>query len=133
MDKNEEQPVKSIEEIIAEDGRYRPEAFGFLHEALSLAVREVYHDAEGPGRHVTGQQLCDALRHLAIDRYGLMAPAVLRSWGVRESLDFGNMVYLLIEHGMMRKTDEDSLEDFRDRFSLETDFDISDSIRLKKE
>jgi uncharacterized repeat protein (TIGR04138 family) len=62
-----------------------------------------------------------------------MAPAVLRSWGIRESIDFGNMVYLLIEHGMMRKTEEDTVEDFRDVFYLEKDFDVSDKIRLKKE
>ncbi|MBN1941990.1 MAG: hypothetical protein JW849_01735 [Phycisphaerae bacterium] len=133
MDKSEEQPAKSIEEVIAEDGRYRVEAFGFLHEGLSRAVKDVYEDTEGPGHHVTGQQLCGALRNLAMERYGLMAPAVLRSWGVRESIDFGNMVYLLIEHGMMRKTEEDTVEDFRDVFHLETDFDTSGSIRMKKE
>ncbi len=134
MDKSEEQPVKTIEEVIAEDGRYRVEGFGFLHEGLSRAVKDVYSDdQEGPGHHVTGQQLCLSLRDLAIDRYGLMAPAVLRSWGIRESIDFGNMVYLLIEHGMMRKTEEDTVEDFRDVFYLEKDFDVSDKIRLKKE
>jgi len=133
MDKSEEQPTKSIEEVIAEDGRYRVEGFGFLHEGLSHAVRNVYEETEGPGHHVSGQQLCNALRELALERYGLMAPAVLRSWGVRESIDFGNMVYLLIEHGMMRKTEEDSVEDFRDVFHMETDFDASDKIRLKKE
>ncbi|MBN1553606.1 MAG: hypothetical protein JXA11_02590 [Phycisphaerae bacterium] len=133
MDKSEEQPAKTIEEVIVEDGRYRVEGFGFLHEGLSRAVKDVYEEPEGPGHHVTGQQLCQSLRDLALERYGLMAPAVLRSWGVRESIDFGNMVYLLIEHGMMRKTEEDSVEDFRDVFNLERDFDASDSIRLKKE
>ena len=132
MDKSEEQPKKSIEDIIAEDGRYRMEGFGFLHEGLARAVNNVYDEPEGPGHHVTGQQLCTALRDLALERYGMMAPSVLRSWGVRESVDFGNMVYLLIEHGLMRKTDEDSVEDFRNIFDLERDFDTSDSIRLKE-
>lgn len=133
MDKSEEQPTKSIEEVIAEDGRYRMEGFGFLHEGLARAVHNVYEEPEGPGHHVTGQQLCMALRDLATERYGLMAPAVLRSWGVRESVDFGKMVYLLIENGLMRKTDEDSIEDFRDVFSFQTDFDTSQSIQLKEE
>ncbi len=133
MDKSEHQPKKSIEEIIAEDGRYRVEGFGFLHEGLARAVHTVYEETEGPGHHVTGQQLCSALRDLALERYGLMAPAVLRSWGVRESVDFGNMVYLLIEHGLMRKTEEDSLDDFRNAFHLETDFDLASQMQLKDE
>jgi uncharacterized repeat protein (TIGR04138 family) len=136
MDKSEEQSgenKKTIEEVIHEDGRYRVEAFGFLHEGLAKAVQNVYEEPEGPGHHVTGQQLCESLRALAIERYGMMAPAVLRWWGVRESIDFGQMVYLLIKHGLMRKTDEDNIEDFRDVFSLDRDFDVAGEIRLKEE
>ncbi len=128
-----EEDKKSIEQIIAEDGRYHPEAFGLLHEGLSRAVGTVHGEPQGPGHHVTGQQLCESLHNLALDRYGLMAPAVLRRWGIRDSIDFGNMVYLLIQHGLMRKTEEDSIEDFRDVFNLDRDFDRSDDIRLKEE
>jgi uncharacterized repeat protein (TIGR04138 family) len=122
-----------IEKVIAEDGRYRMEAFGFLHEGLARAVQTVYGSEEGQtGGHVTGQQLCLSLRDLACERYGLMAPVVLRQWGVHESIDFGNMVYLLIRHGLMRKTQEDSVEDFRGVFHLDRDFDTSEEIRLKE-
>ena len=119
-----------IEEVIATDGRYRMESFGFLHEALGRAVQEHHPDPEDPEKHVTGQQLCESIRDLARDRWGMMAPAVLRSWNIKGSIDFGNMVYLLIDHNYMRKTDEDSIEDFRDVFSLEKDFDNSDNIRI---
>ena len=122
----------NIEQVIAEDGRYRMEAFGFLHEGLARAVQTVYGEEDSPGGHVTGQQLCLPLRDLACERYGLMAPAVLRRWGVHESIDFGNMVYLLIQHGLMRKTEDDSVEDFRDVFHLDRDFDTSENIQLKE-
>ena len=127
---NETSP-QDIESILQADGRYKLEAYSFLHEALARAVQDV-HGGSGDSNHVTGQELCAALRDLAIDRYGLMAPAVFRSWGIRQSLDFGQMVYLLIEHNVMRKTDEDSLDDFRDVFDLDRDFQNTDSITMSE-
>ncbi|MBS3821315.1 MAG: hypothetical protein GVY16_05120 [Planctomycetes bacterium] len=124
-------PQASIEQVIHEDGRYRPEAFGFLHEGLARAVQNVYGEKAGPGGHVSGRQLCLSLRDLACERYGMLAPVVLRRWGIRESIDFGNMVYLLIDNGFMRKTDEDSIEDFRDVFDVAKDFDPGE-IRLSE-
>lgn len=127
-----EETQAGVEQIILADGRYRLEAFSFLHEGLAQAVKEVHGADKGASSHVSGQQLCDNLRKLAMQRYGLMAPTVLRRWGIRGSIDFGQMVYLLIEHGLMRKTDDDSIEDFRDNFDLDRDFDTSDAIRLKE-
>jgi uncharacterized repeat protein (TIGR04138 family) len=122
----------SIEEVILADGRYRLEAYGFLHESLARAVRDVYGGEAGAGGHVSGQQLAESFRRLAMDRYGLMAPAVLRRWGIHASIDIGQMVYLLIDNGFMRKTEDDSVEDFRDVFDLDRDFDTSDEIHLKE-
>jgi uncharacterized repeat protein (TIGR04138 family) len=128
-DAGDDDSQATIEQVIAEDGRYRLEAFGFLHDGLSRAVQDVYGEGGGPGGHVTGQQLCLSLRDLACDRYGMLAPVVLRRWGIRESIDFGNMVYLLIDHGFMRKTEEDSIEDFRNVFDFESGFEPGE-IRL---
>jgi uncharacterized repeat protein (TIGR04138 family) len=130
-DKNK-QAKKEIDLVVSNDGRYRIEAFGFLHEGLTKAVKNIYGEKKAPTGHVSGRQLCEGIRELAIERWGMMAPVVLRKWGVNGSIDFGNMVYLLIEHGFMRKTDEDSVEDFRDIFDLDKNFDISAEIRLKE-
>jgi uncharacterized repeat protein (TIGR04138 family) len=114
----------SIEEVIRADGRYPPEAYTFLHNALSCAVAEVYGDNQAsPGQHhVTGRQLCEAARDHAIDKWGMLAMTVLARWNITETIDFGNMVYLLIEHDFMKKTDEDSLEDFRDVYDFDEAF-----------
>ena len=69
-------------------------------------------------RHVSGRQICLALRDLAIEKWGLMAETVLKHWNIHRTIDFGNMVYLLIQHNVMHKTEEDSLEDFRDVYSF---------------
>ena len=130
----EGKPDKSMEEVILEDGRYPLEAFGFLHDGLTMAVRDIHGDeppTEGH-RHVTGKQLCEGLRDLAIERWGMLARTVLNKWNIHETIDFGNMVYLLVENSFMRKTEEDSLEDFRDVFEFDKAFSGYRAIELKE-
>lgn len=130
-----DEPQKSMEEVIAEDGRYPLEAYGFLHDGLRQAVQQVHgeEDAVAPGqRHVTGRQLCLALRDLALERWGMLARTVLERWNVHASIDFGNMVYLMIRNGFMRKTAEDSVEDFRDVFDFDEAFDAAYDFEVKE-
>jgi uncharacterized repeat protein (TIGR04138 family) len=130
----ESQPGKSMEQVIQEDGRYPLDAFAFLHDGLAKAVQGVYGDqaaTEGQ-HHVSGQQLCNALRELALERWGMLAQTVLNRWNIRATIDFGNMVYLLIEGNFMRKTDEDSVEDFRDVYDFDQAFSDYQAFELKE-
>jgi uncharacterized repeat protein (TIGR04138 family) len=120
-----------IETVLREDGRFRVQACQFLHEALGRAVNEVHGDEARHG-HVSGQALCEALRELAWDRYGPLAPTVLQRWGITSSYNFGELVYLLIEHDLMGKEDGDTVEDFRDGFDMERDFDRVDTLTLQE-
>lgn len=136
---------KSMEQVIREDGRYPPAAFAFLHEGLSRAVRAV-HGEDAPARaqvaaaagmdrprhHVSGQQLCQALRRLAIERWGLLARTVLHRWNIHSTTDFGKMVYLLVDWGFMRTSEGDSIEDFRDVFDFERDLSAPTAFELKE-
>jgi uncharacterized repeat protein (TIGR04138 family) len=129
------EPERSIEDLIRSDGRYPPEAYAFLHEGLARAVKAAHGEEAqaGPAQHhVTGQQLCLALRDLATERWGLLARAVLGKWNVRSTLDFGNMVYLLIRHNFMKKTEGDSIDDFRDAYDFSTAFDAGSQFELKE-
>ncbi len=131
-------PNKSMDEVIRDDGRYPPEAYEFLHEGLAGAVKVVHgtalpqtpEEAAQTQSHVTGRQLCFALRDLAKDRWGMLARSVLDQWNIHATIDFGNMVYLLIRYNYMRKTDEDSLEDFRDVYEFDDAFDGADHFEL---
>ncbi len=119
-----EKPDTNFEEIVRRDGRYPPEAFVFLRDGLNRAAGQIHGEQakdEGP-HHVTGRQLCRALRDEAVERWGLLAGTVLGRWNIRATIDFGNMVYLLIENDLMRKTEEDSLEDFRDVYDFDKAF-----------
>jgi len=130
----EGKPDKSMEEVIREDGRYPPEAFAFLHDGLNRAVQGVYGDEQGESgqRHVSGRQLCEALRDLAVERWGMLARVVLNKWNVRETVDFGNMVYLLVENNFMRKTEDDNLDDFRDVYDFDKAFRGYRTFELKE-
>jgi uncharacterized repeat protein (TIGR04138 family) len=126
---------KSMEEVIHSDGRYPPEAYAFLHEGLARAVKARYgKDALGETtqHHVTGRELCLALRDFSLDRWGMLARVVLARWNIRASIDFGNMVYLLIKHNFMRKTEGDSIEDFRDVFDFQAAFGAGYRFELKQ-
>ena len=115
-----DRPEKKFEEVICRDGRYPREAFAFLHAGLARAVKDVYGEqAKGEGsHHVKGRQLCEALRDEALERWGLLAPAVLGRWNIRETMDFGRMVYLLTGSELMKKSDTDSIDDFRDVYDF---------------
>ena len=128
------QPERSMEEVIRTDGRYPLEAFAFLHDGLAQAVKDAFGEdvPEAGQRHVTGRQLCLTMRDLAIERWGRLARTVLDRWNIRATVDFGNMVYLLIEHDFMKKTDEDSLDDFRDVYDFSEAFHVSGEFELKE-
>jgi uncharacterized repeat protein (TIGR04138 family) len=97
-----------------------------VQEGLSFAVQQV-HGPEGgdpvTGRHISGQQLCEGLREYALARWGLMAGAVLTRWGITSTMDFGRIVYVLIQYNMLQKTDGDSIDDFRNVYDFRTAFE----------
>jgi uncharacterized repeat protein (TIGR04138 family) len=96
-----------LDELIARDPRYRVEAYLFIHAALPRAQQIAKKD-----KHVTGPELLEGVRRLALEQFGLMARSVLNSWGIRTTDDFGNVVFNLVNSGLLGKTDEDRVEDF---------------------
>lgn len=127
-----------IVQLLERDSRYTLEAYQFIREALAYAqdelgmVKPISSDEEEPpaDAHLTGQQLCEAVRLLALEQFGLMARVVLNSWGIRSTGDFGEIVYNLIGIGMMKKSPADRREDFDDVFDFEEAFDRGFKITL---
>jgi len=109
---------------IHEQAPYPPAAYDFVREGLSHTVGMVHANAapDDESRHVSGQQLCLGLRDFAIKQYGMLAKTVLNRWGVNRTEDFGNIVFAMIDAGLMRKTDEDDIEDFRSVFDFDDAF-----------
>lgn len=112
------------DKIKSKFGYITPEALEFVRQGLSHTVLTIHGDVppDDDTRNVSGQQLCLGLRDFAIKQYGLLARTVLERWGILRTDDFGRVVFAMIEIGLMRKTEEDSLEDFRGVYDFEEAF-----------
>ena len=124
---------EKLRRIALLDGRYSPEAFTFLFEALEVAVRIAGKDKnQGTARHVSGQEVLAGMREHALATFGPLAASVWRTWGIRESLDWGRIVFLLVDHGLLKRQEEDSIEDFREGFDFEPTFDAGYREKLNQ-
>ncbi|MBX3365425.1 MAG: hypothetical protein KF866_11775 [Phycisphaeraceae bacterium] len=109
-------------------GPYPPQAFEFVRGGLAHTVELVHGEraareaTEDESRHVSGQQLCFGLKDFAVKQYGMLARTVLERWGVQGTEDFGRIVFAMIDAGLMRKTDEDSMDDFRSVYDFDEAF-----------
>jgi uncharacterized repeat protein (TIGR04138 family) len=134
-------PAHPLSKLLKQDTRYKFDAYVFVFESLNFAHEQLGMGQDQPPdeegttkpetkrgkskkaeRHLTGQQLCEALRKYASDQFGLMAKAVLGSWGLRSTSDIGNIVFNLIEIGQMRKTKQDRREDFDNLYDFDEAF-----------
>ncbi len=114
---NPEQLLDKIQKLIDLNRQYKFEAYSFVRAALHYAMT-----ALPKPRHITGQEFCDGIRRYAIDQFGPLARTVLEYWGVHETLDFGKIVFALVEVGLMRKTEEDTLGDFTNVYDFKAAF-----------
>jgi len=116
---------QQIHDLALRVGKYKPQAYYFVFEALDHTVKTVVKER----RHVTGQELLEGIRLLAIEKFGPMATVVFNLWGVNQTADFGELVFQLVESGLMGKTDRDSRGDFANGFIFEEAFSIEKTIR----
>ena len=112
-----------LRKLALKDGRYAPEAFTFLYESLDQAVKLAgREEKEGADRHVSGQELLAGMRVYATGLFGPLAGEVWRRWGVRETIDWGRIVFLLVDAGLLNRQEEDRIEDFKDGFDFDEVF-----------
>ena len=123
-----------LRKISAEDGRYTPEAFQFVFESLEPAVRLAGRDGlDAKERHVSGQELLAGMRSHAMAVFGPLAGHVWRSWGVTRTLDWGEIVFVLVNAGLLNRQETDSIEDFRDGFDFDEAFVEGYELKLPAE
>jgi uncharacterized repeat protein (TIGR04138 family) len=108
--------------ILDRDPRYAEDAYHFLREALDFTIKLLEKPVEGPGRHVSGQELLEGIRQFALKEFGPMALRVLNTWGIRRTDDFGEMVFNMVGAGILGKTDEDRREDFAGGYDFDAAF-----------
>jgi len=112
--------------VLSRDKRYSVHAYEFVYQALGFTQQAMGRDPSGGEehrRHISGQELLEGIRRLAIDRFGLLAFPVMKQWGVYRTEDFGEIVFNLVECGQLRKTEQDTRSDFVNGYSFEEAFD----------
>jgi len=113
---------ETVERIARENPCYDGHVYYFLREALDYTIKLFDKPLDGPSRHVSGTELLDGIRKFALQEFGPMTKTVLNRWGIKRCEDFGEIVFLMVESGVLGKTDEDRKEDFSGGYDFDTAF-----------
>ena len=96
-----------------QDPRYGLEAYQFVCEAVDYTCRKL----DGR-RDVSGRELLDGICELALERFGFLARLVFEHWGIRATDAFGDIVFALVDVGLLGRSPRDTKADFHDVFPL---------------
>jgi len=114
--------AEALDAIVASDPRYQRDAYVFLRDALDYTTKQQKKAKGATVRHVAGPELLEGVRQYALKEFGPMVVTVFSYWGIKNTLDIGHMVFNLINAGIFGKTEEDSLDDFKNVFDFEEVF-----------
>ena len=118
---NSPETLGKIQTILERDNRFRPEAYVFTLEALSYTIDR--QAKGGERRHINGGELLLGIRDYARKLFGYLGASVFAAWGLRETGDFGDIVFNLVDTGLLSKQDTDTKEDFVGVFTFEEAFE----------
>ena len=111
------EPADLLQEILTRDPRYTVEAYAFVRDGLEFTVRRLDET-----RHVSGQELTAGLRDYALEEFGPMGKTILNGWGIERTEDFGEIVFNMVETGLLGKTEDDSRTDFANGYDFDEAF-----------
>jgi uncharacterized repeat protein (TIGR04138 family) len=113
---------EAVELIFTRDPRFSRDAYSFVREALDYTQKVIGKETRGQIRHVSGQELLDGIRQYALQQFGPMVVTVFEEWGVRHCRDFGDIVFNMVEIGLLAKTDRDTRDDFQNGYDFNETF-----------
>lgn len=117
-------------ELIAagRDQRYRIGAYEFVLNGMEFFLTSI-----GEKRHVTGQELTNGLLFFAEKQFGPLALSVLQYWGIHRTDDIGNIVYNMIDLGIMSRQPDDSIDHFHDVIDINEFFNSLNYFKVDRE
>jgi uncharacterized repeat protein (TIGR04138 family) len=114
--------VQFADEILDRLRERNPRYHGKAYLFLLSALHDVMEGLTEP-RHISGSELAEGARALAMKQFGPLARTVLEHWGIHSTEDMGEIVFALVEAGVLIKEEEDRAEDFRGIFDFEEAFE----------
>src|SRR5437588_7841529 len=113
---------EALDSIVATDPHYARDAYVFLRDALDFTTKQQKKIKGTTVRHVAGPELLEGVRQYALKEFGPMVVTVFSCWGINRCEDIGHMVFNLIGAGIFGKTEEDSIEDFKNVYDFNEAF-----------
>lgn len=107
----------ALDRLREQNPRFQDMAYVFVLRALHHVLQRL-----GEPRHISGRELAEGVRELALEQYGPMARTVLEHWGIHETGDVGDIVFALVEAGILIKQDEDTRADFEGVYDFDEAF-----------
>ncbi len=107
-----------LDTLLEKESRYARAAYHFVRQALAFSVGRAQKQSSSQGssqdtQHIKGPELLNGIKDYAIDQFGPMAHMLFSSWGIQSGEDFGHIVFNLIDAGVLTKTEDDCIDDFR--------------------
>lgn len=115
-----------IGEIINKDLRYKADAYEFVMQSLWFTQKKLKRAG-----HISGKELLEGIKDFALEQYGPMAKTVIRHWGINTTEDFGEIVFNMVNSGLMRKNEEDSCKEFKNGYNFDKAFNVFDAANQK--
>lgn len=110
--------LRKVQAIVDGHPEYKLEAYSFVMSALNYTVGKLKKP-----RHVTGKELLEGIKEYGLNQFGPLTRQVFEYWGIKTTEDFGKIVFNLVEAGLLRKTEEDTLDDFKNIYDFEEALD----------
>ena len=107
-----------MDRIRMREQRFDERAYLFVLGALEFCQQRLPER-----RHISGRELAEACRELALERFGVMAGLVLQHWGVRSTADIGDIVFTLVDLELLMSQATDTRDEFADVFSFSQAFE----------
>lgn len=107
-----------IDDICSVDPRYKPEAYEFVMEALNFSQKKFKKS-----KHVSGTELLEGIKALLLKKFGPMTIPLLNHWGIKQTEDFGNIVFNLVDYKILSKDEQDHYESFKNAYDFEDVFE----------
>jgi len=111
-----------INQICTEDKRFSVNSYFFILDALHVTAKKIKKSDPKHSHHLSGAELSEGIKDYALKRFGCMSYTVMDLWGLNKTADFGSIVYNLINVGLLGKSGDDSIDDFKDIFDFENAF-----------
>ena len=115
---------QAIAKLREENPKFSPPAYHFIRRALDHALRKFKREDMDRPAHVSGKELLEGFRDLALEEYGPLAKTVLEEWGISRCSEVGEVVFQLVRMGVLGKNDNDMIEDFEELWTFAEAFDV---------